>query len=265
MTDRHMFVHKLSEIISSDFDAKDFVQRAKDAKLKGVWIKACDGLRRYSNLQPPMKSVTQEIVKGLADAGIETWGWHNPVCASPGDAAQEARNFLSAISDFGLAGGIADAEDGEIDPGFFVGTLEDAETYATTVHDGLSLAGKRFGVTSYDDPKVQGSIFFGLLSKFYDHADFIVPQVYYGQSSSVRSRLDRAIAANTGISATFVPAGAGWVGKPSEGACSNGPDCAKRAADFVPLVHAHSFDAYAFWLWDAAPAELWNFLESTAS
>jgi hypothetical protein len=100
-----------------------------------------------------------------------------------------------------------------------------------------------------------------LAEAFARHAHVNVPQVYYGGSPSVASRLERAIKANSMLTLPFIPVGAGWVG--DAGGCATASACAERAATFVALVREKGLGGYAFWHWAGAPLELWETLVKT--
>jgi hypothetical protein len=97
---------------------------------------------------------------------------------------------------------------------------------------------------------------FNVIAKF---AQYNFPQTYYGASPSVQSRVDRAQTANAGLTIPFIPVGAGFLGT-GEGGCASAADCAQRAIQFIQLCKQRQFQGHAFWVWDGAPAELWNVL-----
>jgi len=111
--------------------------------------------------------------------------------------------------------------------------------------------GKGLAICSHDIPSNFPEFPF---DAFAQHATVNAPQVYYGGSSSVANRLNRAVAANSHLDVPFVPVGAGWIG--DGGGCSTASACAERAIIFMRLVRDHGFPGYSFWHWFGAPANL---------
>ena len=139
--------------------------------------------------------------------------------------------------------------------GFFKGNSETADTYARALRETLMRNGKGLAICSHDIPRNFPEFPF---EAFAQHATVNAPQVYYGGSSSVENRLNRAIAANSHLDLPFVPVGAGWIG--DGGGCSSASACAERAIMFMKLIRDHGFPGYSFWHWFGAPANLWEVL-----
>jgi hypothetical protein len=100
------------------------------------------------------------------------------------------------------------------------------------------------------------------------YIDVNAPQVYYGQSFTVRDRLNKADRENASIKAPFYPVGAAFVSDPAsgDGGCRDAKDCASRARDFINLMAAKNkadpqrYPGYAFWNWEECPDEVWGVL-----
>ena len=251
-TGRCMYIWKLKPVLVAEMGINNFVQKAKRAKLSGVWIKIAEGLAPYRNVRGEMEPQFHEVVQKLNEQGIDVWGWHVPRAATVGAGKEEAQLVASLVDQFNVSGVLMDAEAGG---GFFRGNAETADTYARTLRETLMGKGKGLAVCSHDIPENFPEFPF---DEFAQHAIANAPQVYYGGSPSVENRLNRAIAANSHIDMPFVPVGAGWIG--DGGGCSSASACAERAIIFMKLVRDHGFPGYSFWHWFGAPPNLWEVL-----
>ena len=246
-----MFIWRLPPILTVERGAENLADKAKAARLSGVWIKIAVGAKPYAfNLTPDFVVVRE----ALAARGIDVWGWHEPRCADSSVATEEAHVVSDLALEWGVKGVLMDAEmpQGAL---YFQGGRAEAVAYAQLLRERLESAGLPLGICSHDIPQIFPGFPFEELAQ---RAHVNAPQVYYGQSPSVANRLERAIKANAQLTIPFVPVGAGWVG--AGGGCESGSACAERALAFIRLVRAHGFPAYAFWHWAGAPLELWEVL-----
>lgn len=251
ITGRNMFIWKLKPILTVEMGMNNFVRKAKRAKLSSVWIKIAVGSSLYSrNLNNDLVTVRDK----LKDEGISLWGWHEPRCKTEEIANQEAEVVARLANDLELQGILMDAEKPEGNY-FFQGGEKEATTYARRLRQLCDESSLGLAICSHDIPQNFPNFPF---EAFAEHAHVNVPQVYYGGSSSVSNRLDRAIDANSMLTIPFVPVGAGWVGR--GGGCSSASACAERAIIFIELVRENQFPGYSFWHWAGAPLELWDVL-----
>jgi hypothetical protein len=159
---------------------------------------------------------------------------------------------VKIAEDFNLDGIMMDAEaEGE----YFKGNAATAALYASELRAALDARGKGLAISSHDVPSNQPGFPFDSFAK---HATVNAPQVYYGRSSSVENRLDKAIKANSHLKIPFVPVGSGWIG--DMGGCTSASACAERAVAFMKLVKKNGFPGYSFWHWEGAPSKLWETL-----
>lgn len=249
---RCMYIWKLKSVLAAEMGIKSLVQKAKKAKLSGVWIKLADGGTPYANVCGEMESQFQEVVQRLNDKGIDVWGWHVPSAATVDAAQKEAQLVASLAEQFNVSGVLMDAEAGG---GFFKGDVETADTYARALKESLTKQGRGLAICSHDIPTNFPEFPFDAFAR---HATVNAPQVYYGGSPSVENRLSRAIIANSHVDLPFVPVGAGWIGE--AGGCGSASACAERAIIFMRLVRDHGFSGYSFWHWYGAPSNLWEVL-----
>jgi hypothetical protein len=252
LTGRCIYIWKLAPVIEKEGGVSNFINKAKKAKFSSIWIKVAEGQKRYPNITGEMKDTFQSVVQKLKDQGIAVWGWHVPYCPTHQDAQAEALLLDKIVKEFSLDGLLMDAEAGS---GFFQGNAQTAETYAKQLRNLLEVQGKGLAISSHDIPTNFPDFPFNVFAKY---AIVNAPQVYYGGSSSVESRLNHAIQANHHLAIPFVPVGAGWIGE--GGGCSSASACAQRAVQFMKLVREKGFPGYSFWHWGGAPAEFWNIL-----
>lgn len=254
LTGRCMYIWKLKPVLTNEMSIANFVLRAKKAKLSSVWIKVAEGGNAYQNITGATKEQFIQAAAKLKEAGITVWGWHVPYCKTSSDAKIEAALVAKICKDFKLEGILMDAES---EPTFFKGNATTANVYAGALKAALNTQGKGLAISSHDIPRNFPSFPF---DKFAQHATINAPQVYYGGSSSVENRLDKAINANSHLDILFVPVGAGWIG--DSGGCSSASACAERAIAFMKLVKKNNFPGYSFWHWQGAPSKLWEVLFS---
>lgn len=249
---RCMYIWKLKPVLIAEKGIDNFVGKAKAAHLSSVWIKIAEGRTPYSNLAGDMEAQFREVVAKLKNEGILVWGWHVPYGETTSLASQEAQRVGTIAADFNLAGILMDAESGK---GFFKGGANSAAAYAKKLKELLIATGKDLAISSHDIPQNFPDFPF---DAFAQQATVNAPQVYYGGSSSVENRLDRAIKANRHLNIPFIPVGAAWVG--GGAGCSSASACAERARTFMDLVRQHKFPGYSFWHWEGAPPEFWEVL-----
>lgn len=195
-----------------------------------------------------MEETFKDIVAELGREEIDVWGWHVPHAATSEDAKHEAQLVAGIAKEFGLSGILMDAEAGD---NFFKGNATTASEYSKELGSLLAAQSKGLALSSHDIPSNFPSFPFAAFAK---NATVNAPQVYYGSSPSVESRLNRAINANSHVDVPFVPVGAGWIG--DGGGCESAAACAERALAFMKLVHEHQYQGYSFWHWLGVPGEI---------
>jgi hypothetical protein len=243
----------------------DIVAKAARHKLSSLWPKIADGNVRFANVEKPVADKMHELVTKARGAGISVLGYHVAWCANPRKAAAEVEFVKELVEEFELAGVVVDNEDGSK---YFKGGSEEAHIYAAGLHTAMASLDRLVVMSSNDilsaHPGSQGRI-------IGSSANINAPQVYYGRSRSVQSRLSWALKENEPIVAPFYPIGAAFVSAASkqDGGCRSAQDCANRAAEFIAEVSALNqkdpakYPGYGFWNWEEAPAEFWQVLERT--
>ena len=191
------------------------------------------------------------------DKNIKVWGWQVPHCLNSDIAKSEAIIMSQLTSEFDLDGIIMDAEGGG---SFFQGGKDEAASYATAMRVAADSLNKPLAISSNDIPQnIEGWL--PKFNKIASVAEYNFPQVYYGSSPSVESRLNRAESGNSHVTAPFIPVGAGWIG--DGGGCSSASACAERAQIFINLINKRGYQGYSFWHWAGAPMALWDVLNVT--
>lgn len=112
LTGRFMYILKLKPVLVAEMGIKNFVQKAKKAKLSGVWIKVAEGRNPYTNVRGEMESQFHEVVQSLNDHGIDVWGSHVPQAATVDAGREEAQLVASLAEQFDVSGVLMDAEAG---------------------------------------------------------------------------------------------------------------------------------------------------------
>ena len=262
---RAMYIWNLQASLKGGAVAS-LVTKAEEANISSLWVEIADGNSAYDNVIGNNLNVTRELVGRCNAAGISVLGYHVPHCAPDQAALNEAKTVGDLASALNLAGVAIDNEDG---PGFFRGTAATAATYGRALRTALH-AENRIAVMSSNDiipahPRSYATIIGGFI-------DANAPQVYYGQSPSVASRLKKALDANSTIQAPFFPIGAAFLRKPGE--TNGGFLDPKQGADWTALfiglaakLHQsdpNKYPGYGFWDWQEAPDEVWEVLTSTA-
>jgi hypothetical protein len=257
MIGRTMYIWKLAPVLSAEGGTAKVVEKAKRAKLSAIWIKMADGKSPYSNVTGGTAQKFRDLVSRCHSKNIQIWGWHVPHCLTSYIAKSEADTVSQLTSEFELDGIIMDAEGGGT---FFQGGKDEAIAYATAMRAVADHLHKPLAISSNDIPQnIDGWL--PKFNKIAFVADYNFPQVYYGGSPSVDSRLSRAENGNAHVTIPFVPVGAGWIG--SGGGCSSASACAERALIFINLINSRGYQGYSFWHWAGAPMALWDVLNST--
>lgn len=247
---RCIYVWQLDPVLKAELGIECFVRKAVKAQFSSIWIKVAEGGRKYKNISGDMEVKFKQVVEELNREGIDVWGWHVPYGATTESAKTEAELVASIAKEFNLSGILMDAEAGT---SFFKGNSDAAESYSANLKTLLDSQNKGLAISSYDIPSNFPNFPFDSFAKY---ANVNAPQVYYGGSSSVASRLNRAIDANDYLDIPFVPVGAGWIG--DSGGCASASACAERALAFMDLVRTHNFQGYSFWHWQGIPSKLWE-------
>ncbi|HVY89685.1 MAG TPA: hypothetical protein VG942_12500 [Hyphomonadaceae bacterium] len=259
MIGRCIYIWKLDGVLAAEGGVSKVIEKARRANLSKLWVKVADGATPQGNVIGATGKSFGELVDAAAADNIEVWGWQVPHCASPAQAAMEAATALAQAEKFKLAGLIMDAEGG---PGYFQGGLPEAEAYGDAMKAGCQKLKIPLALSSNDIPQN----FPGWPPRFAalaQRADYNFPQTYYGGSPSVTNRVDRAVAGNAHVAASFVPVGAGWIGQ-GDGGCASASACAERAREFIRLCNERKYQGYSFWHWGGAPLALWEVLNTTA-
>jgi hypothetical protein len=252
-----MYIWQLAPVLSAELGIKRFVEKARLLGFSSLWIKVADGNQRYRNITGAMAKTFADTRKALRAAKIDVWGWHVPNCKGQDAANAEARLLATIADTFDLDGLLVDAEAGAH---FFAGNASDAELYAASLADALGSEDRGLALSSHDI--VSGHPGFPF-DAFANHIQTNAPQVSYGASSSVQSRLYKAISENQQFERPFLPVGAGWVGM-DDGGCASASACAERAREFIRLTKQYKLPGYSFWHWMGAPTKLWEVLATIA-
>ena len=228
-------------------------------------MKIGDGTKKFENITGSGATHLRELVTACSAANIDVFGYHVPWCKDLQGAKDEAAFVAKTIDDFKLAGAVVDNEDGA---NYFKGDEQTAKAYGAALQAQLRATGKLVLMSSNDFPSIHKKAYAEIIGQF---IDVNAPQVYYGQSPSVDSRLNRAIRENKVIHKPFFPVGAAFIRKPSDndGGFLDPVKCGNAAGQFIRLVsllhHADpdNYPGYAFWNWEEAPKEVWDVLNAT--
>lgn len=261
LTGRAIYIWNLMQSKGSS-SIDDMVAKAQAHKISSVWLKIADGDTPYANVSGSVAPLLRELVTKCRVAGVSALGYHVPHCADKDAAAIEVKVLSSLVAQFELAGVVVDNEDGS---GYFEGGPAEAEAYAAALRSAMSAVGRLVVMSSNDIVSAHAGSQAKVIGRV---VDVNAPQVYYGASASVRSRLDWARKENASITAPFFPVGAAFVSKPSaaDGGCASDRDCAARAEQFIRLVadlhrqDPKKYPGYCFWNWQEAPEEFWEVL-----
>jgi hypothetical protein len=206
----------------------DMVAKAVRHKLTSLWPKIADGNVRFGNVEQPIADKTHELVAKAKAAGISILGYHVPWCSTQRKAAAEVEFIKELVEEFQLSGVVVDNEDGSK---YFRGGPEEARIYAEGLHTAMASLDCIAVMSSNDilsaHPGAQGRI----VGSF---VNMNAPQVNYGRSRSVQSRLSWALKENEPIAAPFYPVGAAFVSAASK---QDGVAARLRTA---PIVRASS-------------------------
>jgi hypothetical protein len=71
ITGRYMYVWKLAPVLTAEMGINNFVEKARAAKLSGVWIKVADGRTPYPNITGNMEQRFRDLRDRLRDADID--------------------------------------------------------------------------------------------------------------------------------------------------------------------------------------------------
>jgi len=261
LSGRAMYIWRLRHVVGSG-STDAVLAQAKRAKISSLWVKIGDGAKAFENTKGAAGKLLQDLVAKSAAAGIEVFGYHVPWCADEHSAANEIEFVAKTVVSWKLAGVVVDNEDG---PSYFKGTAQTAAQYARGISLAMKQAGKLVLMSSNDVVSLHPKAFAGIIGQ---SIDINAPQVYYGESASVSSRLNRAVRENKNIAAPFFPVGAAFLRSETEhdGGFLDPNKCAAWAKDFINLVSLlhHSspdqFPGYGFWNWEEAPEEVWQVL-----
>jgi hypothetical protein len=240
----------------------DAVARAVRAKISSVWVKIGDGAQPFVNIKGATGDLFRSFIEKCDAAGISVLGYHVPWCATE-QATHDEVAFLTKTADaFNLAGIVVDNEDGA---NYFKGTEGTAALYAQLLKQAMSGAGRLMVMSSNDIISAHPKSYAVTIGA---QIDLNAPQVYYGQSRSVSSRLEWAVSENASLNKPFFPVGAAFIRKPkdNDGGFLDPVACAKEAREFIQLVSSlhgsdpQAYPGYGFWNWDEAPEQFWEVL-----
>lgn len=259
-----MYVWRLEKVFATA-QIDEFIQKAQDHKISSVWVKIADGDLLFANVREPWLREFTRLVTAAHQSQITVYGYHVPHCATVADSDREVQLISNLLSTLKLDGVVIDNEEGA---SYFRGGANEAKAYAQGLKKVLGPANKFMVMSSHDvvsaHPKAYAAIIAGFI-------DVNGPQVYYGQSATVKKRLDRAVQENSAFPVPFLPVGAMFIKEAGhdDGGCANDDECAQRATDFIALVsklheaNAQKFPGYGFWNWEEAPAKAWDVLKNT--
>jgi hypothetical protein len=258
---RAMYIWHLKNVVGAG-SADDVIAKAVRAKLSSLWVKIGDGSRAFDNTKGAVGKLLQDLIAKSAASGIDVLGYHVPWCATQQSTGDEIDFLARTVGSFNLAGIVVDNEDGS---SYFKGTAETAAQYASGLSQAMKKAGKQVLMSSHDIVSSHPKAFAEIIGK---SIDINAPQVYYGQSPSVSSRLNWAVRENKGINAPLFPVGAAFLRNANEndGGFLDAKKCAAWAGEFIGLVSLlhHSspekYPGYGFWNWEEAPDEVWQVL-----
>jgi hypothetical protein len=264
LSGRAMYIWRLKNVVGSG-SADAVVAQAKRAKISSLWVKIGDGSKAFENTKGGVGKLLQQLVAKSAAAGISVFGYHVPWCADEQSTAGEIEFLAKTVSSLKLAGVVVDNEDGS---SYFKGTAATAAQYATGLSQAMKQADKQVLMSSNDIVSLHPNAYAEIIGR---SIDINAPQVYYGQSASVSSRLNRAVRENKNIDKPFFPVGAAFLRNETEddGGFLDSQTCAAWAKDFIDLVSLlhHSspdqYPGYGFWDWEEAPEEFWQVLYDT--
>jgi len=262
LTGRAMYIWEL-DISLKGGSVAALVIKAQQAKISSLWIKIGDGNAAHDNILGNNVKVMKELVTSCEAANISVLGYHVPHCATPQASEEEVTFVKTSISNFGLAGVVIDNEDGST---YFQGDNQCANAYGSGIRIAMKAANKLIVMSSNDIISAHPNSYASVIGQY---IDLKASQVYYGQSPSVQSRLNRAMQENKNIAAPFFPVGAAFLSSDSDGGFSDSRTCAQWAAQFIQLVSQlhqadpNKYPGYGFWDWQEAPDEFWQVLYST--
>jgi hypothetical protein len=261
MQGRSMYIWHVKKSLAGG-SIKDLIKKAIDHKISSLWIKIGDGETAFENINKTNAKNFKSLVDAAAAENINILGYHVPHCGDPQAAHDEAQFVLRVVDQFGLRGVVVDNEDG---PSYFKGGVAEADAYGRLLSESFNARNRTLVMSSNDIVSAHPNAYAKTIGQY---AALNAPQVYYGQSFTVRDRLNKADRENASIKAPFFPVGAAFVSDPAagEGGCRNAKDCASRARDFINLLAAkHQTDpgrypGYGFWNWEECPDEAWSVL-----
>jgi hypothetical protein len=259
MIGRCMYIWKLGQVLAAEGGANKLIDKARRAKLSAIWVKVADGTSTYANVSGAMAQTMTDLVTRAHARGLQIWGWQVPHCVTTQTAQAEATTFGNLVQQFQLDGFIMDAEGGKK---YFQGGVAEAQAYGNAMRQAANNLNKPLGISSNDIPQNISADWPPRFSAIAANADFNFPQTYYGASSSVAARIDKAVTANAHLTIPFVPVGAGFIGL-DEGGCESAQACGERAATFIQLCKSRAYQGYSFWHWGGAPLSLWEVLNNT--
>lgn len=257
MAKRAIYIWKLQSVLNAEGSVTKIIEKARRAHIDQIWIKIADGKSKYSNIIGNTGTKFSNLLESANKKGVQVWGWHVPHCADMDTVVNEVANISDILDAFPLNGVIMDAEGGGT---YFQGGKQEADAYGKKMRALAERKGIPLGISSNDIPQNIGD-WLPKFNKIAFHATDNFPQVYYGGSPSVISRLDRAANANAHVTIPFSPVGAAWLG--DGGGCASASACAERARQFISLCNQRQYPLYSFWHWAGAPLAFWEVLNET--
>jgi hypothetical protein len=248
LSSRAIYIWQLRKVLAPQ-SIDDAVAKAVRAKISSVWVKIGDGNQASANIKGTTADLFRSFIQKCDAADISVLGYHVPWCATA-QTTQDDIAFLSQTArSFNIAGIVVDNEDGA---SCFKGTEQTAALYARSLKQAMSNAGKLMVMSSNDIISAHPKSYARAIGA---EVDINAPQVYYGQSPSISSRLNSAIRENASLNKPFFPVGAAFIRRPkdNDGGFLDPVACANGAGEFIRLMsslHATapgSYPGYGFW------------------
>jgi hypothetical protein len=255
MRGRNIFVVSLDRILRGA-DIETLADRARNARLSAVWIRAGRGEGVDANMSHPAFAPLRDTLRSM---GLGVWGWHVPFCADASAARREAALVLDWVETNALDGMVLDAERTPENPRF-QGDAAEAALYAGAVAEGLRKRGKGVALSSHDQPRLHRELPW---RAFLERIENVCPQVYY-RARDVEARFRRSqrdyreLIGDHAMAARYKPTGN--ISVSDDVSHASVVACLDAAATFLALVREGGYEACSFWCWDTAPEEIWDFL-----
>jgi hypothetical protein len=266
---RSVYIWELAAVIGNG-TVEDVLSKAQACKFSSLWVKIGDGSNPFDNVQGNLKTGFIQLVLKCHIANIKVYGYHVPNCPDVAAVTDEVEFVTKTIEDIGLDGVVIDNEEMAIGKNgtkyYFQGDADAAKAYATQLRKSMSGLNKMILMSSQDIVSLHPAAYADIIGQA---IDVNAPQVYYGESKNVASRLTWAMNENAHIQKPFLPVGAAFTSSGGDGGCSSAKQCKDWALDFIGLIsklhnqNPQKYPGYSFWNWQEAPNEVWQMLATT--